>query len=422
MNISNYPTGFLRGVLIRGVPIVNTYSGNVFWVSSTIGSNGNHGRTPQKPFATLNYAISRCRARNGDILIVMPGHTETLTTPGAVTCNVAGVSIIGLGAGVDRPTFIFASTTATIAVTAPSVTIENILLIPSVNAVESPIVVSASDCYLMVEAQDMSPTIGFVRAVLTTAAADLLTARVVYRGFVAGTTCVNAIRLVGCDTGRINVDFYGRASVGIVEFTTTPSHNVDIEGTFFNFGITNLMRNVVDTVTGSIWSVRGFDIGAGATFSGGSGSPIAAHTVVAADLQEKLAFRPAAPMTSGAIIFTIVGGPISIEGLWSECVTANDITASTLQYNAVPTVGGATAISGVSASLAGAAPGASVSLVGSALATAPAFSPGGPNVGMAAKIVVPAGTIRLVMGIGPTTGAWRHFLRYKPLAVGVTVT
>jgi hypothetical protein len=40
-------------------------------------------------------------------------------------------------------------------------------------------------------------------------------------------------------------------------------------------------------------------------------------------------------------------------------------------------------------------------------------SPGG--------IVVPAGTITAVVGVGSTTGTWTHFIRYRPLAKGVTV-
>jgi len=37
-------------------------------------------------------------------------------------------------------------------------------------------------------------------------------------------------------------------------------------------------------------------------------------------------------------------------------------------------------------------------------------------------ILVPAGAIKLVIGTGSTTGTWKHFIRYAPLAPGVTVT
>lgn len=80
----------------------------------------------------------------------------------------------------------------------------------------------------------------------------------------------------------------------------------------------------------------------------------------------QVAYKSAAVMTNGDTLFTISGGPILVEALWSECVTANDATASTLQYSSTPTTGSAQTISGASASLAEAAAGASVSLIGTA--------------------------------------------------------
>ncbi len=419
MNISNYPAGFLNGVLIRGIPIVNTYSGRIYWVSSTTGSNGNHGKTPQKPFATLNYAIGRCRANWGDIIFVMPAHVETLSLAGAIACNVAGISILGLGSGAARPTFTFSAVDATMLVSATSVTIENIVIRPSVNGVVNPIVISGSNCYLDVEVQDASATVECVRAVLTTATADLLTLNLVYRGFIAGTTCVNAIRLVGCDTAKINVNFYGRASIGVIEFHTTSCFNIEVGGIFYNEGITNHSRNVVATVS-STWSVNGFDAMAGVWFSGGSSRAVAGDLV---DLQEQIAIRPAATMVNNQIIFTVAGGPIKIMSLVSVCQTPNDATASTLQYSVTPTVGSATTISGASVSLASAAAGASVTLAGTTLATAPSLSAGGPNlIANPGTIFCPIGTIRIVVGVGSTTGTWAHHLRYRPLAANVLVS
>ena len=274
--MTKYPNGFANGVAIRGVPILNTYAGNIWWVDSGIGSNGNNGKSAAKPFATIDYAIGRCTASNGDIILVSPGHAETVATAGAIACDVVGISIVGLGAGALRPTLTFSAVDATMTVSASSVTVENILIKPSIDSVVSPIVVSGSDCYLDVEVQDASATVECVNAILTTAAADLLTVNLVYRGFIAGNACVNAIRLVGCDKARINVDFYGVASTSIVEFHTTACHNIEISGTFYNSGTTNLSKNVVDTATTSTWSVSGFDAAAGAEFSGGSGNAIAA--------------------------------------------------------------------------------------------------------------------------------------------------
>jgi hypothetical protein len=142
------------------------------------------------------------------------------------------------------------------------------------------------------------------------------------------------------------------------------------------------------------------------------------------DQQEKSVSGSTAVMTNGDTIFTIANGPIEIIELVSVCITLNDATASTLQYSADPTVGAATTFSGASASLANAAAGSGVVLNMTALATAPDIID--PLVGLSAVhtrgIIVNEGIITIVIGVGTTTGTWKHYLRYRPLARGVTVT
>jgi len=135
------------------------------------------------------------------------------------------------------------------------------------------------------------------------------------------------------------------------------------------------------------------------------------------------AVSAAATMVNGQTIFTVTGGPILIRALVSLCITANGATASTLQYSVTPTVGaGAQTISAASASLANAAAGASVSLIGTALSTAASLNANGPNLGMTAPLFCPAGTITMVVGVGSTTGTWRHHLYYTALANSVVVS
>lgn len=133
-------------------------------------------------------------------------------------------------------------------------------------------------------------------------------------------------------------------------------------------------------------------------------------------------------MVNGDTIFTIKNGPILIQELLSVCQTANDATASTLRYKSNPN-GGATAatISGASASLANAASRACVRLHPTALTTAPAViaaSAGGVSLGLNVgnRVIVQDGTISIVIGVGSTTGKWKHYLRYRPLGPNVTVT
>lgn len=128
-NLSNYPGGFPGGVSILGMPVLNTYTGNVFWVNNSStgpgGSDSGKG-TRGRPFATLNYAITRCAANNGDLILVGPGHAETLSAAAGIACGVAGITIMGLGTGRGRPTISLGTlTTTTITVTAANVTWSN---------------------------------------------------------------------------------------------------------------------------------------------------------------------------------------------------------------------------------------------------------------------------------------------------------
>jgi hypothetical protein len=133
-------------------------------------------------------------------------------------------------------------------------------------------------------------------------------------------------------------------------------------------------------------------------------------------VQENIANTGAAIISNGLALFTITGGPIQILGLFSICQTANNTTASTLQYSSTGTLGSTTqTISGASATLASAAAGTSVVLQGAALSTAPVINVNGAGLAETTNIIVPAGSITAVVGVGSTTGTWIHYLRYRPM-------
>ena len=123
---------------LNGIPFMDKTnvitSGQIFWVHSGTGSDGNHrGLNPHQPFATIDYAIGQCTANKGDVIYVMPGHAETLAAAGAITVDVAGVSIIGLGNGTNRPLLTYSATTSTLLVTALDVLIKNIQFTSAIN-------------------------------------------------------------------------------------------------------------------------------------------------------------------------------------------------------------------------------------------------------------------------------------------------
>lgn len=129
-HMTNFPGGFAQGVNILGSPIVTSYYGNVWWVDSNLGSNGNKGNR-DRPFSTIDYAIGRCElngpsSSSRDIIMVAPGHTEAIAAAAGIACDVAGVTIVGLGYGQSRPTVsLGTATTASITVSAANVTWAN---------------------------------------------------------------------------------------------------------------------------------------------------------------------------------------------------------------------------------------------------------------------------------------------------------
>jgi hypothetical protein len=143
--------------------------------------------------------------------------------------------------------------------------------------------------------------------------------------------------------------------------------------------------------------------------------------------QEKSAQTVAAVMVNANTAFTIAGGPLEIVDLVSECVTDNNTVESTLQWQHNPTVGSAKTISAASASLVSLAAGGTVRLNQTSLATAPDIvtaANGGVAIGanVANKMILTPGVIKMVIGVGSTTGTWRHYLLYKPLSTSTTVT
>lgn len=139
MPISNFPNGFADGVLIRGVPVAITNPGETFWVNSTsvlpLGGKSPSGNSPgtyQEPVATIAQAFDLCKASRGDVIAVMPGYTETVSAAAGLAFDVAGVAVIGLGQGGNKPTISFSATGSTLTVTAASVSVTNFRFVSTV--------------------------------------------------------------------------------------------------------------------------------------------------------------------------------------------------------------------------------------------------------------------------------------------------
>lgn len=135
MPISNFPSGFAHGVNIRGLPLLSSYGGKVFWIDSVNGSDGNSKATFDRPMASLNGVMDKCTANRGDIIMAKPGHAENVSTALTQVMDVAGVALVGLGAGSLMPTFTFTATGGSFEIDAANVLVANVRFLTSISAV-----------------------------------------------------------------------------------------------------------------------------------------------------------------------------------------------------------------------------------------------------------------------------------------------
>jgi hypothetical protein len=142
MGITNFP----QGVSSFGVPVLGGGSyimtGKFWFVHHSGGGKG----TKTSPFATIDAAIGNCTANQGDTVLVMPGHSESITAATSLVMDVAGVSVIGLGQGRTRPVLTFDNTAGSIEMDAANCRISNMIWQADVSAVVVACNVDADYC------------------------------------------------------------------------------------------------------------------------------------------------------------------------------------------------------------------------------------------------------------------------------------
>lgn len=245
--LSTYPNGFGQGVNIRGLPLLNSYSNKVFWVDSN--APGGKG-TFDRPFATVNEAVTACAASKGDLIVAKAGHAETISAAAGVALTKIGVTLLGLGTGSIRPTFNLTATASTVTMSAASCSIINCLFTGGVDAVVSWLVVSAADC-AVINCEYRDVTGECTDGILTTAGANRLTIRDFRHDGAVGAGTNAGIAIVGGDGIVIDgLRMDGNFAVAGVDIRTTATTDLEVRNVMFR------TRNaadifLTDTITGS---------------------------------------------------------------------------------------------------------------------------------------------------------------------------
>lgn len=207
---------------------------NVFYVDSGHASTGTGkpGKDPDNPLSTIDGAINNCTANNGDLIIVMPGHTETISAATTLVPDTAGVSIIGLGRGADRPTLTFTAAASNIPISGAGTVMENFLLVTSGTVdVTAMITVTAADVLLKdIEIRESAATSQVVDAIIGGSGSDRLAVEGLRFLGAAGDAGAAAVSVVAASDGVVIKDFNidGTLSAGCIENVTAAATNMVI--------------------------------------------------------------------------------------------------------------------------------------------------------------------------------------------------
>ena len=153
-------------------------TGDVRYVHSG-GTSTGPGFSPETAYSTIDAAISASTADNDDAVVVLPDHTESVVGAAGIALDVAGVRVIGLGVGRNRPRITFATdTAASLDISAARCSLENLVLINGIDAQTAMVNVSAADVVVQdCEVQVGDGTTQAVLGILTTASANRLIVR-----------------------------------------------------------------------------------------------------------------------------------------------------------------------------------------------------------------------------------------------------
>lgn len=201
----NWPNGLgssLGDVLGTCKPL--SLSGAVWFVSSLTGSDSYNGGDQARPLATL--AAAYTAAAGGDIIVLLSGHSETLTAQ--QTLGKAGLTIVGLGNSGGLPTVKFqmnAAAATMMNVTGAATALRNIWFQANKQANSAGMLTVSgagfrmSDCYMELDKYDAAAGLTF------STGGD--TARIINSTFVNIAAASSAVPLTAIQVNNALSDF-----------------------------------------------------------------------------------------------------------------------------------------------------------------------------------------------------------------------
>jgi hypothetical protein len=171
-------------------------------------------------FTTLDAAIGACVADRGDVIFILPGHTESEAAVDGViaTIDVNGVSVIGLGEGSNIPTFSLGDDGSTFTLSGANCLLKNIMIKSTVADVAVGLTVGAAADGSVIDGvkfRDDGAAKELLAAISVTAACNNLTIQNCdFRTTVAAGSANAILAAAVTDLNVINNYAYGKYSAG----------------------------------------------------------------------------------------------------------------------------------------------------------------------------------------------------------------
>jgi len=215
-------------------------TGSKFYVDSGVATGGDSsGSSWTNAVTTIDAGVGLCTASRGDYIYVAPGHAETVASATGLVCDIAGISIIGIGNGSQIPTISLGTlVTAKISVTAANVRLSNLKIISALADVAEGVDPTADADGLVVDNcifTDGAVALELVIGINVTANCDNIT--IVNNKFstVAAGGCANAIVLAGGSDNSVIAGntAYGTYSAGALLASAALSVNLTVTDNIF---------------------------------------------------------------------------------------------------------------------------------------------------------------------------------------------
>ncbi len=330
-------------------------TGDIFYVDADATGEAD-GTSWIDAVTTVQASTALTAANNGDMVLIAPGHAETISGAKAIDLDIAGVTYIGVGVGADMAKFTYDTNTDSIAIGAAgdSTVIQNFRFISSVTAVVNAIIVEAGctdfvieDCVFENEATTVDE---FIDAILVSGTAS-------DRGIIRNNRFLgdpganggpkSSINFVDCDYLQVyGNEFSGDIGDAHIFNETTASNFITIRDNSILCGYIGDAATVLDTTPGislvattTGWITNNFIVTNVATpdlaivaadcylsgntyneLQGGAFSDIGVglvpgqtYTIVKVD--------GAVASNTDDPLFNIAGGPIEVVGFYGEVTT-----------------------------------------------------------------------------------------------------